>query len=109
MSLLKKNTSFGAKYPVYTISYLENTIQNLESRILNVHSNNVSIFCIQLEVHNLNSVTTHSLMKLLFCIFMSYFPFLVHYPVFLIQFRQLTCSKNNFFIYLFFVQFNSKD
>jgi len=48
MSLLKENTSLGTKHPVYTRSYLENKIQNLESNILNVHSNNVSIFCIQL-------------------------------------------------------------
>lgn len=48
MTLLKENTSLETKHPVYTISYLENMIQNLESSILNFHSNNVSIFNIQL-------------------------------------------------------------
>jgi len=48
MTLLKENTSLETEHRLYAIFYLEKKIQDLESSILNVHSNNVSSFCIQL-------------------------------------------------------------
>ncbi|XP_016658766.1 E3 ubiquitin-protein ligase SHPRH-like [Acyrthosiphon pisum] len=59
MSLLKENTSLGTKHPVYNISYFEKTIQNLESSILNVHSNNIlqDQHMLQQKLAQTNSIT----------------------------------------------------